>query len=219
MAYTAVGLLMSNLDATLDRSNALQCEIDALHTLPLVGEPKRSHLVRASCAIANEHGLSLRLLISARAPTSAVSLLRLQYESVTRAMWLTWAADEMWLERLSASLSKETEDAAGKLPLQAEMLRQLAGTAPPAAYQMLDGFKSAHMSALNSFVHGGLHPIARIHTEYPVPLLIDIVKSSNALSIMEAMLVAILSGDQQAVEAAKKLQLSFRDCLPDLLTI
>jgi hypothetical protein len=210
--------MANQLNATLERSNVLQSEIDALHELLSADEPLKSRLVDASCEVAREHAISLRLLMTVGAGTSAISLLRLQFESVTRAMWLAWAADEVWLDRLSAEISEEAEEAAGRLPLQSAMLEQLNGKAPLAAYTMLATFKEAHLKTLNSFVHGGLHPLARVQSGYPAPLLINVVQCSNAVSTIGAMLAAIWSGDQAAINVAKGLQLKFRDCLPNLLT-
>lgn len=208
-----------DLATTLERSDLLHAAIGTLNEVPSVGEPRRSELVAASCLVAREHANSLRVLMTVGADTSAISLLRLQYESVTRAMWLTWAATDVWLEKLGAKLSAEAEHAAGTLPLQSAMLKQLEDKAPKPAYVMLISFQDAQMKTLNSFVHGGLHPLARIQDGYPEPLLINVVQCSNALSTMGAMLAAIWTNDPSTIEAVKDIQFKFRDCLPELLGI
>jgi len=38
-----------------------------------------------------------------------------------------------------------------------------------------------HWTAMNSFVHGGLHPISRIFDGFPVKLATDLLKSSNGM--------------------------------------
>lgn len=207
----------SDLDDVLERSDALQTAIDALIGASSFEGSTRADLVSASCLVAREHAISLRMLIAVGAGTSAISLLRLQYESVTRAMWLTWSASENWVEKLSAELSLETEQAAKGLPLQNEMLKQIEGRAPKPAYDMLIAFRDAQMKTLNSFVHGGLHPLARIQDGYPIPLLVNVVKCSNALSTMTVMLLAQWSEDASIVQAAMGFQLKFRDCLPELI--
>ncbi|MBL8522770.1 MAG: hypothetical protein JNN20_03675 [Betaproteobacteria bacterium] len=195
----------------------LQAAVDALDEASPIGDPRRVQLVGASCLVAREHALSLRLLMTVGAGTSAISLLRLQYESITRAMWLTWAADDAWLEKLDAAPSVDAERAAGKLPLQSAMLEQLGDKAPKPAYDMLVSFRDAQMKTLNSFVHGGLHPLAGVRDGYPEPLLINVVQCSNALSTMGAMLAAIWTNDPPTIRAAQDIQLEFRDCLPALM--
>jgi hypothetical protein len=210
--------MANQLNATLEQSDVLQAAIDALHELPSLGEPWKSRLAGASCEVAREHAISLRLLMTVGAGTSAISLLRLQFESVTRAMWITWAASESELERLNAELSTAAEQAAGNMPGQNGMLNELKGKAPDAAYDMLASFYKTQNKTLNSFVHTGIHPLTHIQNGYSEQLVIDVVRLSNALSIMGAMLVAMWSGDRAAIDVAKGLQLRFRDCLPDLVT-
>ena len=205
-----------DLAIILERSDLLQAAIDALNSAASGGGSRQAKLVNASCLVAREHGISLRLLMTLGAGTSAISLLRLQYESVTRAMWLTWAANDDWLERLGAELSAEAERAAANLPLQSEMLKQMESKAPKPAYAMLTSFRDAQLKTLNSFVDGGLHPLARIHDGYPVPLLINVVQCSNALLTMSAMLMALWSEDDYIVQSAKDFQLEFCECLPEL---
>lgn len=42
--------------------------------------------------VAVEHATALRTLMALRLPTSAASLMRLQFEALTRGMWLLYAA-------------------------------------------------------------------------------------------------------------------------------
>ncbi|MGH8077767.1 MAG: DUF6988 family protein, partial [Lysobacter sp.] len=54
------------------------------------------------CALALEHGGSLRLLLGNGSPSSALALFRCQFEIVVRATWTASAASEDWLDRFTA---------------------------------------------------------------------------------------------------------------------
>ena len=172
-----------------------------------------------ACSVAFEHGQSLRILLEVGNPTSAVSLQRLQFEALTRAMWLLYAASDTDVAKLLAPLSADAEKAANHLPLVGEMVETIKKGAPAAAYEMLASFKDVTWRAMNSFVHIGIHPLQRHGEGYPLPLILQIVQNSNALATMTAMLLAILTGEQERVAAVRGLQLEFKDCLPSLSAI
>lgn len=69
---------------------------------------------------------------------------------------------------------------------------------------------------MNSFVHGGIHPLQRSVEGFPVPLAMQVLGNSNALSLMTGMVLANLSGDEAVGGAVGKLQVEFSDCLPAL---
>mgnify|MGYP005993375671 CR=1 FL=1 len=97
------------------------------------------------------------------------------------------------------------------------MVVQLKGKAPEQAVLMLNEFKDIQWKALNSYVHGGVHALQRHSSGYPEQLVIDIVKSSNGLLSMTAMMVAILTGNLVIVKDISKIQRRHKDCLPVLL--
>jgi hypothetical protein len=109
----------------------------------------RGKAVFALCFVSYEHGLSLRSLISNGYMTSALSLMRLQYEALTRAMWSMYVAPDSAIEKLTASLTLENEQASKSLPSLSQMLEQIRGgigtKLPQAAFEMLDGFRRARI--------------------------------------------------------------------------
>jgi hypothetical protein len=150
--------------------------------------------------------------------TPATSLMRLQFEALTRAVWLLWGAPDSSVEKVRADLTTSNEQIASKLPGVSDMLKAIDGKAPSGATQMLKQFKDIALPALHSFVHGGIHPLKRQVDGYPIPLAIQVIKSSNGLLTMTGMVLANLSGDQQqATLMGRTIQPSFADCLPDLL--
>jgi len=154
-------------------------------------------------------------------PTSAVSLMRLQFEALTRAMWLIYAASDHAIAKLLAPLTAESEQAAKNLPSASDMIEQIGKRVgqgvPAAAYQMLVQFKDVSWHAMNSFVHGGIHPLRRRAEGFPVHLALQVLGNANALVTMTGMALAILTGDEAIAKPMSKIQLEFADCLPELL--
>lgn len=196
---------------------ALMRAIDAAHFCPYDDSARIAASVSAA-SVALEHGRALRVLVADGLPTAALSLMRLQHEALTRALWLLYAADDTAIHKLTAPLTKEAELAAGKLPMMADMLKQL-GTQPAAAQALIGllAFKGNNAAALNSFVHGGIHALQRQAQGYPTPLIIGALRNCNGLMVMAAMMLAILTGRQPLVHAVSRLQVTFADDLPPVL--
>ena len=68
--------------------------------------------------------------------------------------------------------------------------------------------------ALNSYTHGGLHPLARLDTGYPLRLSYDNLRNSNAMVSLASQLAAIVTGDQKNMIPVRALHTEFADCLP-----
>jgi len=88
------------MDDLLDSSDELHIEIllklDAVEAYPDI----RHEVALVACGCALEHALSLRLLVRSGCYTSALAMMRLQYEAVTRGVWLLYAASESQVETL-----------------------------------------------------------------------------------------------------------------------
>ena len=211
----------ADLEEILRRSDALEAAVVELlgpDSYQTYDESRRVLASFAACSVSLEHAQGLRLLVREGLPTSGISLMRLQHEALTRSVWLLYAASDEAIERLLAPLTSAAEKVANKLPMLTEMLGAIAGKAPHGATQMLSQFKEVHAPALNSFVHGGIHPLQRHADGYPLPLLIQIIQSSNGLLTMSGMMLAILSGNPSTAKRMRGIQQAFADCLPELLT-
>lgn len=198
--------------------NALMAAINAPDYRPYNNSDRISASVAAS-SVALEHGRALRVLVADGLATSALSLLRLQHEALVRSAWLLYAASDLAVAKLSATLSPETAAAAGKLPMLSEMLKTLDGKAPASAMQGLLAFKDNNAAALNSFVHGGIHALHRHAQGFPIPLVIGALRNSNGLMMMTAAMLAVLSGNQQAMRRVALLQGEYAADLPTHLPI
>ena len=95
-----------------------------------------------------------------------------------------------------------------------EMLEKLKGKAPQEAVDMLLEFKEYSWKPLSSFVHGGIHAITRHCTGYPEPLLEQMLKASNGVSVMVGMLLVILHGGGNQMGKIPEIQKRFSNCLP-----
>ncbi|WP_182440075.1 DUF6988 family protein [Colwellia sp. RSH04] len=103
-------------------------------------------------------------------------------------------------------------------PSNSEMIAKMKGKAPEQAVLMFNEFKDVQWKGLNSYVHGGIHALQHHSAGYPEQLVIDIVKSSNALLSMTAMMAAILTGNKVIAKDVSQIQNKHKDCLPVLLT-
>lgn len=211
----------ASLDHMLQRSDALHERLDSLLVDAEFDGSPRGEAAMGMCLVATEHAIALRALMALRLPTSAVSLMRLQFEALTRTMWLLYAARDTAINKLMAPLTLASEQAAKNLPGAGEMIDQIGKRigqgVPPAAHQMLSHFKDMSWHAMNSFVHGGMHPLRRSADGFPVDLALQVLRNSNGLTTMTGMTMAVLTGDEAVAKPISKIQPAFADCLPDLL--
>ena len=205
------------IEEMLARSAELQNEI--LHLLENVpAHPgERFEACLAACGVALEHAQALRILFDIGCPTTAMSVLRLQFEALTRAMWMLYAATDLAIQKLTAPLTVESERVANKLPQVSDMVDAIVKKAPVEASAMLVQFKDVSWSAMNSYVHSGIHPLRRHREGYPHQLILRILQNSNGLMTMTGMLAAILTGNEHCTKPMRAIQLKFKECLPPLL--
>ena len=199
----------------LSKSAELEGQLLKFLTLAPYNESDRILSSRTMCSISFEHSESTKILIASGNYTSAVGLVRLQYEALVRAMWLLYAASEIAVSKLMNELTANSAHEVNKLPMLSEMLVKLEGKAPKEALSMLLEFKDYSWKPLSSFVHGGIHAISRHSKGYPAPLLSQIVKISNGISVMAGMLLVILHGGGNQQGKMPELQRKFADCLPE----
>lgn len=203
------------INELLTKSAALEQSLSEFLALPLYDNSDRRRASKIVCSIAFEHAESAKLLVATGNYTSAVSLVRLQYEALVRAMWLLYAASDDAVSKLMSELCAESAQKANSIPMLTEMLEKLQGKAPSEALEMLQEFKEYSWKPLSSFVHGGIHAISRHSKGYPKPLLIQLLKISNGVSAMAGMLLVILSGDARQQGKIPAIQRAFSECLPE----
>lgn len=195
-------------------SAKLEQELSAFLALAPFDCSDRLTSSKIMCSIAFEHAESAKVLLASGNFTSTTGLVRLQFEALVRAMWLLYAASETAVSKLMCELTEDSASKANKLPMLGEMLEKLKGRAPQEAVDMLLEFKEYSWKPLSSFVHGGLHAIHRHSKGYPVPLLEQVLKVSNGVSVMVGMLLVILHGGGNQMGKIPEIQERFSSCLP-----
>ena len=206
------------LTALLDRTGAFQEAVHA-HVSDLIPVEERRYLVAFQAGLLSlEHATGAFVLICQGLFPSAYSLMRPQYESLVRGIWLMHAASDTWVEKLGEPLTSESAKRANEGPMLAEMLKGLekSKNAPAPIVAQLKEYRDVTWKALNSYAHGGLHPLSRTLAGYPSQLTYDVVRNSNAVVALATQLVSILSGDPRNMEPVRQLHIEYSDCLPIL---
>jgi hypothetical protein len=176
----------------------------------------RYGLAFQSALLSIEHGSAAYVLIASRFHAPAYSLLRTQFETLVRGIWLMYAASDSWVEKLNQPLTVESAESTKDALMLDKMLKALRASesAPSALLDQLEACRDVMWKALNSFTHGGFHPLARASTGYPPQLNYDVLRNSNALISLASQLTAIVSGDPENMSPVRALHQNFADCIP-----
>jgi hypothetical protein len=204
------------MDDLLEKSEELNSEFIRIFEHGPANDSKRIALSWIMCLVAQEHASSLRQLAMCGNYTSAICIMGSQFESFTRAVWLFYAASDEKVEKSFSPLSELSQTADQKTN-NADMIKALEGKALEQAVSMLKEFRDVQWKGLNSYVHGGIHALQRHGSGYPLQLVEQIIKSSNGLLTMTAMMAAILTGNEVISKDITRIQARHKDCLPDLL--
>ncbi|MDP3777555.1 MAG: hypothetical protein CTY35_04895 [Methylotenera sp.] len=201
-------------DKLIIRSAEFDQAISTLLSQAKIPPLPRCRLSVAMAGISIEHADSIRMLIYSKNFTSAMTLLRSQFEVTVRSIWLFYAADDEYITKHDSPLTVGN-DGYSDGPDVARMLRDLEvkPNAPKQASVNLSEFKSQSWRALGSYIHGGKHPLKRKQDGYPVHLLTSVLQQSTGLLLMAAMTVIAMTGDQKLADKYWNLQNEYKDCL------
>jgi len=198
-----------------DESEVLADELLAvLIDLPLLDDSPRVEVSDVACSLSLEHWHSVRVLLQTALLPSALVVHRAQFEAITRSIWLAYAASDDLISKLTATLSRESEQATKNIPQVADMMKALSAKAPRQAYDALSRFKDNSWGALNSYVHAGLHPLRRHQDGYPLPLLGDVLRNANGLAVLSCMQSAVLSDQQPLQRTLLDIATKHKACMP-----
>jgi hypothetical protein len=167
-----------------------------------------------ACSLSLEHWHAVRALLRTTLLPSALVVHRAQFEAVARSVWVTYAASDEHISKLTATLSLESEQAAKNIPQLADMMQALSNTAPPRAYDALFRFKNNSWKPLNSYAHAGIHPLRRHQEGYPLSLLRDVLRNANGVGVMSCMQAVVLSGQQPLQRTLLEIAAKHQACLP-----
>jgi len=205
---------IDELDRVLSRSEEFQDELfHFLQSSPFANNNK-STAILTMIDIASEHSVALRELTRNRLLTSAMAMLRLQYEAVVKAIWLLYAASDSAIEKLVAPLTAESEQIANnRLPSFSDMMKEIERKGGPGVYRHLSQFRDYSWRPLNSFVHSGIHAVNRNKEGYPVALLYSAIRQSNNLTHMSAITLAYLLENDDFAISVTLIGKKHADCL------
>jgi len=173
---------------------------------------ERINVSKILCGVSFEHAESLKILLASHNFTSAIGILRLQFEALVRAVWVFYGASDIAVSKLTAELNYKNIKRSEKLPMFSEMIEKLESTAPKNAIDPILEFKDFSWKPLNSYVHGGLHAIDRHSKGYPTEILEQALKASNGVNGLVGMFCAVLTGNQSLVKEVSKSYVEFSDC-------
>ncbi len=146
--------------------------------------------------IALEHGSAFQHLLSVENPTSALALVRLQYEAVLRGSWIFFAAPDHWIDKFGSQSESNLRKEPAEFPKVFKMLEELAASpAEPVLAQSLSALKEKAWGALNSYTHGGLRLMVRSLDGFESELLVWMLRTTNSLSYIAAQLIAHVAND------------------------
>jgi hypothetical protein len=205
---------MINLDKLLIRSAEYEKLMSQYLAIPPSIASPKNHASRIMCSVAFEHSESIKILLATGNFTSAIGLLRLQFEALVRAHWFHFAATEIQINKHLADLTNESENRASRMPMLTEMLEKMEGKAPDNALHPLLEFKQYSWQPLSSYIHGGIHAINRHSKGYPVKLLEQTLRNSNGLNGTTAYFWSHLTGQPQKPKEVMESFKEFKDCLP-----
>lgn len=94
----------SQVYLVLERSEQLDAEINSRFT-PYKSTNTKDQLTHIYCDISFQHAKSLRILYDLELDGTATSILRMQFETVVRLMWLHFSAPDSFVESYTGSIS------------------------------------------------------------------------------------------------------------------
>ncbi|WP_199671148.1 DUF6988 family protein [Salinibius halmophilus] len=206
---------MSDLNKLLARTNEYEQIIGLVIHQPMYADTIRNRVTHVLCCVSLEHAQSVKILCGAGNFTSAVTLVRLQFEALVRAKWIQFAATDAQVEKLSTQLDDHSAKKASNIPMLSEMLKHLQNTAPEKMVEPLLEIKKHHWPHLSSYVHGGIHAVNRHAMGYPAQLIEALLKTCNGMTALTCYFMALSTGKKALAEHVLKSFEQFADVMPD----
>jgi hypothetical protein len=182
--------------------------------LPLVNDTERVLVSHVAYSLSIEHWFAVRALLQEAMLPSALVVHRAQFETITRSVWLAYAATDENVAKFTAELNLDSEQAAKNSPSVEKMVQQIEEKAPRPAFDALARFKHHSWKALNSYAHAGIHPLRRHQEGYPVGLMHNVLCNTNGLGVMSCMQAAVLGGEQPLQQRILDIAARHPGCMP-----
>jgi hypothetical protein len=115
-------MLDNNVHLVLERSNELDGHITSRFT-PYKSTNNKDQITQICCDISFQHARSLRVLYDLMLDGTATAILRMQFESVVRLMWLHFSATDNFIESYAGSI--DVDNPPKDFPTVTEMLEKI----------------------------------------------------------------------------------------------
>lgn len=200
------------MEDLLNRSALLRQAILSTVDHPLAEDSPRLLASMDAALLSLGHAEALRTLLQAGMASSAMALMRCQYEAFTRSVWILHCAADEQVELLS--LPPEAGTSEKGLPMLSKMLDAFAKVSElDNLLPHLIELRVHAWAPLNSFVHAGVHAMSRSRDGFPAPLAINVIRMSNNLSMMAGQHLAVLTGIPDLQKEVLRLDEIFAECL------
>ncbi len=204
-----------NASMDLSRAEKLLDVLASIVDYRLFEDSPRIRLSATLAVSSLQFAAAARVLCGAGLVLGASTTLRCQFEALVRSIWALHRATEGQIERLSADLNQETQQASKNIPLANEMLIELEKM--PQLKNLLTSlneFKSSSWQPLNSFVHSGIHAVHWTRHFPPPQLLENIFRASNGLALLAFLDIGILTGRSNVQAELVSAAAGFSNVLP-----
>jgi|SRR5450830_57498 len=196
----------------LSLSASLDDDLTALLERAWNTSTQRLAICMAFCKAAVEHAISQRVLIEAGLTGTALSLIRLQFETVVRAAWILHGAKDEWLIRFSLPVPDGELNEPQMGPPIPAMLDAIKIHAPEAAMEL--SRLNETLKVMHSFVHGGAHLVVHALRGYPPKNLVAVLRNRNLLSLMLSNIIVIAGQQPHLNGAVQQLMIAHESCMP-----
>lgn len=203
----------SHVHLVLKRSEHLDGEIISRFT-PYKSTNNKDQITQICSDLSFQHARSLRVLYDLKLDGTATAILRMQFESVVRLMWLHFSAPDNFIESYAGTI--DVDKPPKDFPTITVMIEKIKNSGIKGPGETLEEFKEVAWKGMNNHIHNGYLALSRHAKSYPEKLVIQIINNSNALNLMTAMVLARVNQSQSDVSFVKSLQLSYQDIMPEL---
>lgn len=199
-------------------SNEFFSEMTELLNRPLGITSQRLQISMAECAMSMEHWLAVRSMLEYELYSPAVFGHRAQRNTLIRAHWHCFKADNNELMQLDPSCSLEDDS-------------QLAVMAPMdtmKSWVILSGWKDGNDRVSNMLHHSSVwfreylqvrwQPMPRPTLGYPQQAMIALQRDSNGLLFMSVLLTLLMNKNRDYLSNLRQMAWEFDVCLPEVLS-
>jgi hypothetical protein len=206
------------INRAVEFDDALRAAINAHDVKPISAGTRKT----AGCAYVEmilEHGDSFRALLCRGNSTSALALIRPQFEATLRGWWITFAAKENWISRLadSAKDPEIVEPGFQSIPVLLDELEASKALDETFGAQgmaiSLRALSAKSIKYLHSLTHGGRGPMVHILIGPKPELLAWMIRTSNSLGYAASQLYACIANDPSLSNALSGIRNKFPETM------